>query len=233
MTALILAPGAKVNKPSAEQSATLTANADAIRMLRMRVANDVVEIGRRLAESREIVRKTAGHGHWLDWLKAEFSWSESTALNFIRVFEMSESTNFADLDQVNLPVSALYLLAAPSTPKTVRGKILNRAKTKRISVANVKDAVADAKANKAPKPTEAKGVNAEPPPDIVDKAPKAEGHLCLLCTVRMLLDELEEGHITPGEFIQRIKDAVALAAEDAETLAAERKAHYAATEVRP
>jgi hypothetical protein len=128
---------------SAEQAATLAVNADAIRMLRKRAGNDIIEIGRRLAESREIIRQTYGHGHWLKWLEAEFSWTDRTALNLIRVFErFGESENFSDLD---LPNSALYLLVAPSTPKTVCTKILDRAKTEKMSVADVKEAIADQK----------------------------------------------------------------------------------------
>jgi hypothetical protein len=33
-----------------------------------------------------------GHGGWLPWLKTEFGWHENTALNFVRVYEMSKST---------------------------------------------------------------------------------------------------------------------------------------------
>jgi hypothetical protein len=134
---------------SAEQGATLTANADAIRMLRRRAVNDIIEIGQRLVESREIIRQASGHGHWLNWLNTEFGWTDRTALNFIRVFEMSKSENFSDLGR--LPRSALYMLAAPSTPEAVRTEILDRAKAgDDISVEDVKEAIADAKTNETP-----------------------------------------------------------------------------------
>jgi len=55
------------------------------------------------------------------WLDREFGWKERTAQNFIQVFEASKSVNFTDLD---LPVSSLYLLAAPSTPETARDAVL-------------------------------------------------------------------------------------------------------------
>ena len=92
-----------------------------IRRLGKRAIEDVIEIGRRLTVCKEIV----GHGNWLSWLDREFGWSEGTALNFMHVHELaqSKSANFANL---NLPVSTLYLLAAPCTPEAVRNEILER-----------------------------------------------------------------------------------------------------------
>jgi hypothetical protein len=70
----------------------------------------VVEIGRRLTDAK----RRLGHGRFLVWLAAEFGWSERTAENFMRVYVLrGKFANFADLD---VPLSALYLLAAPSTP---------------------------------------------------------------------------------------------------------------------
>src|SRR5262245_24389369 len=87
----------------------LAEHAAEIRRLGKRVVEDVIQIGRRLSECKRIV----GHGNWLPWLEREFRWTDDTALNFMRVYELSKSRNFRDL---SLPVSALYLLAAPSTP---------------------------------------------------------------------------------------------------------------------
>jgi hypothetical protein len=110
----------------------LAAHATVIRQLGKRVIGDVIEIGRRLTECKDI----AGHGNWLPWLDREFGWTDDTALNFIRVHELSKSRNFRDL---NLPVSGLYLLAAPSTPETVREEIVERAsKGEKLTVAQVK-----------------------------------------------------------------------------------------------
>jgi hypothetical protein len=97
--------------------------ASAIRALSRNVVRDVIAIGRHLSEAK----KMAGHGHWLSWLKSEFSWSERTAERFIRVHEFSiKSDNLADLmDSIGL--SALYLLTAPSTPAAARAEILERA----------------------------------------------------------------------------------------------------------
>ena len=62
--------------------------------------------------------------NWLPWREREFRWEEQTALNFMRVHEFGKSKNFLDL---NLPVSGLYLLAAPSTPDEARQQVIERA----------------------------------------------------------------------------------------------------------
>jgi hypothetical protein len=119
----------------------LAKHAKAIRALGKRVVGDVVEIGRRLADCRDHCK----HGEWLPWLKREFGWTEQTALNFIRVHEVAtKSKNFLDL---NLPVSALYLLAAPSTPEEARAEVIARAEAgERMPVAEVKRVVAESSA---------------------------------------------------------------------------------------
>jgi hypothetical protein len=72
--------------------------------------------------------------------------SDRTALNFTNVYEMSKSENFSGLDQVDLPISALYKLAAPSTHEATRIEIFDRAKAgERFSVTAVEEAIADAR----------------------------------------------------------------------------------------
>jgi hypothetical protein len=118
-----------------EPAAVLTEHANAIRRLGKQTIENIVEIGARLVKCKDI----CGHGNWLPWLKGEFGWTEQTALNFIRVHELSQSKNFLDL---SLPVSALYLLAAPSTPESARGEIMQRAKGgETLPVAEVKKIV--------------------------------------------------------------------------------------------
>jgi hypothetical protein len=109
-----------MNDLTVKQLNQLAAHAAEIRKRGKRMAEDVVEIGRRLTECKDL----AGHGGWLPWLEREFGWKERTAQNFMRVYEMSESANFADL---SIPVSSLYLLAAPSTPEPARAEVLERA----------------------------------------------------------------------------------------------------------
>lgn len=79
-----------------------------IKSLAKRVAGDIVEIGGKLAEVKDRIG-----GNFNDWLSAEMGWSERTAYNFIAVWQKFSSANFA---LENVATSALYLLAAPSTP---------------------------------------------------------------------------------------------------------------------
>jgi hypothetical protein len=203
-----------------------------IRRLGKRMIADIVEIGRRLTECQEIV----GHGRWAAWLDANFSWSDRTALNFMRVFELSKSEKFSDFGQVDLPVTALYLLAAPSTPETLRTEILERAKAGNgVSVEDVKEAIADGKTDKAP------SVNAKPLPDIVDG--------CVAAVRRRIEDtvtQIRSRHKNKSR--QRIERLFAALTDtltdlehkvlpstedDADASAARRKLHYAAIEDQP
>ena len=93
-----------------------------IRERLQRSAQDVWEIGQRLAEVRNQIK----HGHFDSWLKAEFGWSRRTAYNFINVYESFRER--ANLAQIDIATSALYLLAAPSTPQDVREQYLLKAK---------------------------------------------------------------------------------------------------------
>jgi hypothetical protein len=132
-------PGAQVDQPNP----ALAEHAEAIRHLGKRVISDVIEIGRRLVECKKIV----GHGGWLPWLDREFGWTEQTALNFIRIYEAgkSESKKFLDLD---LPISGLYLLFAPSTPPEAQAEITERVETgEKVTVEVVKEVI-----DKHPKP---------------------------------------------------------------------------------
>jgi hypothetical protein len=79
---------------------TLAQNAEVIRALGKRVIADVIEIGRRLSESKQL----CGHGNWLPWLEREFGWTDDTALNYMRCADLAESRNFRDL---SLPISGV------------------------------------------------------------------------------------------------------------------------------
>lgn len=83
-------------------------------------ARNAWEIGHDLVE----VRQRLQYGHFVSWLRGEFEWSERTAYNYINVFESFGSfANFAKLETTAAP-SALYLLAAPSTPFDARAEAL-------------------------------------------------------------------------------------------------------------
>jgi len=118
----------------------LAEHAEAIRRRGKQMVSDAIEIGRRLAESKSLL----AHGEWLPWLEREFQWSERTAQNFLRIHELSlKSANIADLE---LPMTGLYLLAAPSTPEAVRDDVLARAEAgEAFSVAEVRRLITEAR----------------------------------------------------------------------------------------
>src|SRR5262245_13527098 len=120
----------------------LAKHAAAIRRLGKRVVADVIEIGRLLTECKRI----CGHGNWLPWLEREFKWTEMSATRFMNVYEMSQSNNLLDLE---LPISGLYLLAAPSTPQEARDEIIDRAQAgETIPVAETKRVIEHSRTGK-------------------------------------------------------------------------------------
>jgi hypothetical protein len=91
-----------------------------IKALMKRAATDIIEIGQKLTE----VKGRLGHGHFGGWLRAEFDWTPRTAQQFMLVAETFKNENFSLLE---VAPSALYLLAAPSTPDSARQEALDRA----------------------------------------------------------------------------------------------------------
>lgn len=122
-------------------AATLAEHAAAIKGLCKRAVGDMIEIGERLAECKRI----CGHGNWLPWLEREFGMSEDTAENYMRLAKLDKFRTVRNLD---LPLKALYLLAAPSTPPEVRDELLERARTEPVPIAEVKETIATAKGKK-------------------------------------------------------------------------------------
>jgi hypothetical protein len=140
---------------TAMNTSALAEHAQAIRTLGKRVVEDIVEIGRHLSEARKLFG-ARGDG-WEDWLHSEFGWSGATALNFIRVYDLSKMYPLMDAKQQHrsaksfgrlpIPISALYLLANPSTPPAVRTELLTRAESgERLSHQEVAVAINQAKA---------------------------------------------------------------------------------------
>ncbi|ACB52027.1 hypothetical protein cce_2679 [Crocosphaera subtropica ATCC 51142] len=86
-----------------------------------RCAQDIYIIGDNLCKIKEQLQ----HGQFRTWLKAEFDWSVSAANKFMQV---SQQFQLNDLETVEISPSALYILAAPSTPQEVRTQALDTAK---------------------------------------------------------------------------------------------------------
>lgn len=90
--------------------------AQRIRLRLRRSAEDIIEIGRDLLA----VKASLPHGSFLPWIEAEFGMGHSTADRFMQVAKVYGS-KLPTLG--NLPLSALYELAAPKTPVEVREEV--------------------------------------------------------------------------------------------------------------
>jgi hypothetical protein len=107
--------------------------ADRIRSRMMHTVQGVIEIGRDLIA----VKERLGHGNFLPWIDREFRMTDKSAERFMSVAE-----RFGDkFDSVsNLSLTALYELAAPSTPEEVRTEVAERAATgESVTAAEVKE----------------------------------------------------------------------------------------------
>jgi hypothetical protein len=100
------------------------------------------EIGKILSAAKA----RACPGRWLPWLEREFGWTARTAQRMMSVAEKNDK-----LSHLAVPTSALYLLAAQSTPAEVIEAIAERSEQgERLSLAEVKQMIADAEADDAP-----------------------------------------------------------------------------------
>lgn len=86
-----------------------------------RAAQDIIDIGNRLLD----VKAALPHGAFTGWLDAEFGWGERQARRFMNVAEAFKTDNLSDLQ---IAPSALYALAAPSTPAEAREELLQQAR---------------------------------------------------------------------------------------------------------
>lgn len=93
-----------------ETQIMLRMRASEITTLGKRMTQDAVEIGGKLAEVKD---RIGNNERFVDWLERELKWSERSAYNFIAVYQKFHGE---DLALPNIAASALYLLAAPSTP---------------------------------------------------------------------------------------------------------------------
>lgn len=89
---------------------------DAADRIRIRVADTRLDIGRELLT----IKDSLGHGVFGQWLSGEFNMSERTAQNFMSVAILA---NERPEIVAALPVTAIYKLAAPSTPNSVMEEI--------------------------------------------------------------------------------------------------------------
>jgi len=113
-----------------------------------RMVVDIVEAGRQLLTVRDL----CPHGEWEGWLGTEFELSDRMARHWMATAERfgDKSEKFSDL-----PLSALYQLAAPSTPEAAVAEVEAKiAKGERPKLAEVKATIAQHKPSPAPAPAQ-------------------------------------------------------------------------------
>lgn len=105
-----------------------------IKTLMRQTVEGIIETGERLHK----VKQRLKHGEFMAWVENEIKCHYSTALHFMRVWQTFGEKK-AEVSDVGLNVSVLYLLSAPSTPEELRTEILERAKAgNSVSFAEVK-----------------------------------------------------------------------------------------------
>jgi hypothetical protein len=143
---------AAVTPPAFDYSQLPEADREPVRATAQRIHDAVGEALHTVGSELRSVKSRLGHGQWGAWLRAEFRWSASQALNLMRAAELvGKNANFAVLQP-----SVAYLLAAPSTPEEARNEIAARLESgetgKDISVKAVKETIAKAQERSPPQP---------------------------------------------------------------------------------
>ena len=86
-----------------------------------KAAQDIWEIGKMLSD----VQSKLQRGQFDDWIETEFDWSRRTAYKFISVYKRFDRD--VNLEEIKIATSALYLLAAESTPEDIRQEFIQKA----------------------------------------------------------------------------------------------------------
>ena len=119
----------------------------AIRERLRKAAQDIWEIGKMLND----VQFKLQRGQFDEWIEAEFDWSRRTAYKFISVYKRFD--NSVNLEEINIATSALYLLAAESTPEEIREDFIQKAQEgEKVTHQEVLKIVKKARENSQEKP---------------------------------------------------------------------------------
>lgn len=118
-TTASIVPSFAYNDLDAETRIVVMQRTTEIKATMRRAASDIIDIGQKLIE----VKARLQVKDFVSWFEAEFGWNRSTAYRFMQVAE-----RFGGSSQIEtMAPSALYLLAAPSTPDEAREEALERA----------------------------------------------------------------------------------------------------------
>jgi len=103
-----------------EQSTCIRRASMRLQSLVRQTAETAWDLGRMLT----IVRDLVGETRFPDWLQHEFpDWSRSSAYNFIRVYTTYSQQQ---VQEIQIGLKTMYLLAQDNTPETVRQEIIER-----------------------------------------------------------------------------------------------------------
>jgi hypothetical protein len=108
-----------------ETRAAVLQHRDVIRGCLKRTAEDIVVIGRSLSA----IKTRLGHGRFGEWIAAEFGMSAAAAHRFMQVARVF-GDQIAQFERFE--PSALYLLAAQTTPESVREQFIHLAETGQV-----------------------------------------------------------------------------------------------------
>jgi Protein of unknown function (DUF3102) len=111
----------------------LKSRAAEVKALMRQTVENFIKTGTILIE----VKKRLPHGQWTLWCETEFGWTPRTARRMINV---AETFSLESLTNLDITTSALYILAAPTTPEEAREEALLLAqKGQRITPAAAQD----------------------------------------------------------------------------------------------
>lgn len=116
-----------------------------------RAQESIINIGQQLLDAKAVLP----HGQFTDWIATEFELSDRMAQNMMNVAREYGSDESKAKRVSVFSASALYILAAPSTPPEVRAAIEEKAETtgKAPTRAEIQREIADAKPKREVKPS--------------------------------------------------------------------------------
>jgi hypothetical protein len=105
-----------------------------------------IEVGKLLADAREIYRHQK-HGGFEGWITTKFGWERTKAYRLIWRYEQFGAV--ANLQQLDMVLSAQYHLSAPSVPQSARDEALQRAQAgEKITLSLAKEIIEAQQAQK-------------------------------------------------------------------------------------
>jgi len=186
---------------SREDEAAAREDAAIIKTNLRSAAESVITVGQALIRQKAKLP----HGMFLPWIDAEFGMTDRTALNFTRVADKYGTKSEIVSD---LTASALYELAAPSTPPEIRDRVEEMiVDGEKVTAAQIKRMKAEAKA--AREESERLRIEAEKPKpafQVIDtEAIRTQAYAAAQAAAAGRIRELEEDVEAHADELARLK----------------------------